>query len=108
LVEGWKLDRYQVPRLRAEVQERGMEWRHLPIRDGDVPEAVFEAAGPLLRAHLRAGRGMVLHCLGGLGRTGTVAAVLLAEMGQAPDGVVSAIRRVRPGALETADRLLAA
>lgn len=106
LVEGWELDRYRVPRLGAEVQARGMEWHHLPIGDGDVPGAPFDAAwpaaGPVLRAHLRAGRRIVLHCLGGLGRTGTVAGVLLAEMGQATGAAVSAIRRARPGALETA------
>jgi ADP-ribosyl-[dinitrogen reductase] hydrolase len=106
LVEGWELDRYRVPRLGAEVQAHGMEWHHLPIGDGDVPRAPFDAAwlaaGPVLRGHLRAGRRIVLHCLGGLGRTSTVAAVLLAEMGRAPGEAVSAVRRARPGALETA------
>ena len=105
LVEAWELGRYGVPSLGAEVQARGMEWHHLPIVDGDAPRAPFAAAwpeaGPVLRAHLLAGRGIVLHCLGGLGRTGTVAALLLAELGEAPQDAIAAIRQARPGALET-------
>ena len=105
LVEAAELDRYRVPRLGAEVQGRGMEWHHLPIVDADIPRAPFDAAwptiGPLLRAHLAAGRRILLHCLGGLGRTGTIAARLLIEMGQAPDAAIRAVRQARPGALET-------
>ena len=105
LVEGWELDRHRVPMLGVEVQARGMEWHHLPIVDADVPRAPFDAgwsaAGPVLRAHLQAGRRIVLHCLGGLGRTGTVAALLLAELGEDPATAVSAVRLARPGALET-------
>ena len=105
LVEGWELGRYQVPALKAEVRARGMEWHHLPIVDGDVPHAPFDAAwpatGPVLRAHLQAGRRILLHCLGGLGRTGTVAAMLMAELGGDPGAAVRAVRRARPGALET-------
>lgn len=109
LVEAWELDRYRVPRLGAEVRARGMEWFHLPIVDGDTPRAPFDdawpAAGPVLRAHLQAGRRIVLHCLGGLGRTGTVAALLLAELGEAPEAAIRAIRQARPGALETAGQV---
>ena len=105
LVEAAELDRYRVPQLGAEVRARGMEWHHLPIVDADIPRAPFDVAwpevGPLLRAHLAAGRRILLHCLGGLGRTGTVAARLLIEMGQAPDAAIRAVRQARPGALET-------
>ena len=105
LVEAAELDRYRVPHLSHEVQARGMEWHHLPIVDADIPRKPFDAAwpqiGPVLRAHLLAGRRIVLHCLGGLGRTGTVAARLLVELGQAPGAAIRAVRQARPGALET-------
>ena len=105
LVEAAELDRYRVPRLGHEVQARGMEWYHLPIVDADIPREPFDTAwpqvGPVLRAHLLAGRRIVLHCLGGLGRTGTIAAQLLVELGQAPGAAIRAVRQARPGALET-------
>lgn len=105
LVENHELHRYRVPTLGDEVRARGMDWHHLPIVDGDIPrepfDALWPATGPVLRAHLQAGRRVVLHCLGGLGRTGTVAAVLLAELGMDPGEAIRAIRAARPGALET-------
>lgn len=85
MVEAAELDRYGFPQLGVEVEARGMEWHHLPIIDADIPREPFDAAwpqvGPVLRAHLAAGHRIVLHCLGGLGRTGTIAARLLIEMG---------------------------
>jgi protein-tyrosine phosphatase len=59
------------------VRAHGMEWRHLPIRDVDVPDQRFEAAwaliGPELHDRLAAGDRILIHCRGGLGRTGLVA-----------------------------------
>jgi ADP-ribosyl-[dinitrogen reductase] hydrolase len=42
-----------------------------------------------------------VHCRGGLGRAGTVAARLLAELGMAPADAISRVRAVRPGAIQT-------
>lgn len=79
-----------------------------PIVDADLPDAVFEQswrdAGPRLRAWLGEGRRILLHCRGGLGRTGTIAARLLIELGLEPDAAVTAVRAARVGALETRSR----
>lgn len=82
-----------------------MEWYHLPIQDVDVPDAAFEAmwvyAGLRLRDHLRRGRRVLLHCRGGLGRSGMIAARLLAELGWNAADAMAAVRAQRPGAIQT-------
>lgn len=105
LVEPDELERLQVAGLGEAVRNRHMEWLHLPIRDRGVPDAAFEAvwveAGESLRARLRSGFNVLIHCMGGLGRAGTIAARLLVELGWAPGEAIRAVRKVRPGALET-------
>lgn len=80
-------------------------WLHLPIVDGDIPDQHFEKKweqhGPALHELLRGGRRVLVHCLGGLGRTGTVAARLLVETGVIPDTAIDLVRKARPGAIET-------
>jgi ADP-ribosyl-[dinitrogen reductase] hydrolase len=105
LMESQELERFGVPEIGSVTEAQGMEWYHLPIRDVDVPEARFETlwtyAGHRLRAHLLAGRRILLHCRGGLGRTGTIAARLLVELGTGADAAVAFVRDARPGTIET-------
>lgn len=64
--------------LAEEVRRCGMDWLHLPIRDVDIPDERFEQAwnvsGPAIHERLDAGQRVLIHCRGGLGRTGLVAA----------------------------------
>lgn len=105
LVEQHELERLQVAALGDEVESRHMTWHHLPIRDRDVPGEEFEDAwehvGEDFRARLRAGFNVLVHCMGGLGRAGTISARLLVELGWAPGDAIREVRKVRPGALET-------
>ena len=85
-------------------------WMHLPIRDHDIPDARWMARWP--EAHrtitgiLADGGNVLIHCLGGLGLTGTVAALLVMEA-EGCDGD-EAIGRVREAhsvhALETPEQ----
>jgi ADP-ribosylglycohydrolase len=83
----------------------GLEWHHLPIRDVDVPDERFEDlwtySGVRLRGLLVKGEKVVIHCLGGLGRTGTVAGRLLVEFCVTPGDAIKAIRSARVGTIET-------
>jgi len=82
-----------------------MAWHHLPIVDvrppGEAFERQWQEVGPQLRSRLRAGGRVVVHCRGGLGRAGTVAARLLVELGMAPIEAIRRVRAVRPGAIQT-------
>lgn len=108
LIEDHELRTLQVPALGTEVAARGMDWLHLPIVDVSVPGAAFEAAwaqaGEGLRARLRSGFSVLLHCKGGLGRAGTVAARLLFELGVAPSEAIAQVRAARPGSIETREQ----
>jgi len=78
----------------------GLAWYHCPIRDQQPPAARFEQRWqqdfPAVRQRLEAGEHLVLHCRGGLGRTGTVAACILIEFGTDPDTAVRRIGVARP------------
>ncbi|MBZ4021165.1 hypothetical protein CKO11_01640 [Rhodobacter sp. TJ_12] len=109
LVEPAELAALKVPGLGAAVHARGMIWQHLPIADYSVPDDLFEvrwaSAGRGLRDILRAGQDILVHCKGGLGRAGMIAARLLAELGMEPKAAIRAVRTARPGAIETPSQL---
>jgi len=97
-----------VESLGEEVTRRHMAWFHLPIVDVSIPDTAFErrwggVAGDL-HARLRHGQNVLVHCRGGLGRAGTIAARLLIELGWSPAEAISRIRKVRPGAIETREQ----
>jgi ADP-ribosyl-[dinitrogen reductase] hydrolase len=105
LIEDHEIADLTVHGIGEETGRRHMDWLHLPIRDVSVPGAEFEQAwqahGPGLRARLRDGFDVVVHCKGGLGRAGTIAARLLAELGMEPAQAIGKVRQVRNGAIET-------
>ncbi len=109
LTEAHELQALGVAGLGAEVRARHMDWLHLPIVDVSVPDAGFERlwvdAGEGLRARLRAGFDILVHCKGGLGRAGLTAARLMVELGIPAAEAVAAVRKARPGAIETEAQL---
>ena len=105
LMEAHELAQLGVSDIGRHVESSGLAWFHLPIRDVSIPDAAFEATwetvGATLRARLRDGHGIVIHCRGGHGRTGLIAARLLIELGEPPRNALERVRVVRPGAVET-------
>lgn len=105
LIEDHELELLGVTSLPEEIEALGMRWWHLPIRDMDTPDAGFEIrwqrTGQELRSLLGDGFSVALHCHGGKGRTGTIAARLLVELGSAPALAIKRVRAARPGSIET-------
>ena len=105
LMEGSELERLGVGNLGAVAEAAGLEWHHLPITDVQVPDERFERpwaySGHVLRRKLRSGERVLLHCRGGLGRTGTIAARLAIELGSQPNEALRTVRLARTGTVET-------
>lgn len=109
LVELTELQSLKVPQLGHEIKHRDIEWCHLPIADYSVPGEKFEqqwkTEGHVIREMLRYGDDVLVHCKGGLGRAGMIAARLLAELGMEPEEAIRSVRHVRKGAIETPSQL---
>lgn len=105
LVEQPELAMLQVPGLGKAIRERGLEWHHLPVRDLGAPDAsgleTWKSLAPGLHRRLDAGGRVLIHCRGGNGRAGTLAALLLIERGGSALSAIERIRAVRPHAIET-------
>lgn len=108
LIEDQEFGLLEVPGLGLRARASGLEWHHLPIRDMSIPDWRFDAgwqvSGPRLATALKEGRRVVVHCRGGLGRSGMVAALLLIEQGVAPGDAIGRVRAARPGAIETGEQ----
>jgi len=79
--EGEGLEPY-APLLEEEAmaRDRGVVYRRLPIPDMDVPTTDrMREIQQTIEAALEAGKTVYVHCLGGLGRTGTVLGCYLVE-----------------------------
>lgn len=104
LLEGHEYERLKIPDLLARAAEFGWEVFHLPIRDGDVPADPSEVT-TLVSAIIAAatsGRNVVIHCMGGLGRAGTIGGCVLVAGGRSSEEALKILQQVRPGAPETA------
>jgi Cyclin-dependent kinase inhibitor 3 (CDKN3) len=81
--------------------------RHFPIVDYGAPDAAAEWAGLAAALHgaLDDGQRVLVHCMGGCGRSGMVALRLMVERGEAPQAALERLRIARPCAVETDGQL---
>ena len=91
--------------LGQDMQDRGARWFHLPIPDFGVPGPEVNAKWPevsrVARQALRGGGRVLIHCMGGCGRSGMMALRLMIEAGEPADAALAHLRRIRPCAIET-------
>ncbi|MEW6330664.1 MAG: cyclin-dependent kinase inhibitor 3 family protein [Pseudomonadota bacterium] len=105
LIEAHEYVELEVTELPHACLRYGMAWYGLPIVDGAIPDALWEEKWTKSRSSLhqtlREGGRIVIHCKGGLGRTGLLAARILVEFGLPPYEAIERVRQARPGAIET-------
>ena len=90
------------------IIDRGLEWIHLPITDMNGPDISFDNSWTKVVQNIvdriHQGEHILVHCKGGLGRSGTIAALLLIELGIPNDKAIIQVRIARPGAIDIADQ----
>lgn len=108
LVEQDELDFLGITGIGQQAQQIALGWHHLPIADFQAPGLAFEQSwnehGPTILSRLRKGERIMIHCLAGLGRTGTIAARILVELGSTPPAAIAHVREARPGAIQNPEQ----
>jgi protein-tyrosine phosphatase len=104
LMPAEELARNDASQLQQLCAERHLEWFHLPVADEQVPLADFDRAweGAVARIHelLDAGKRIAIHCKGGSGRTGLIAARILIDRDVPRATAIACVQALRPKAIQ--------
>ena len=91
--------------LPADLEGHNIQWLHLPITDFGVPDADTAALWPKAAAQALAQLAnqhrVLIHCMGGCGRSGMAALRLMVMAGEDPATALIRLRQTRPCAVET-------
>ena len=105
LLEPHEFDLLEIPDLLERARDVGLDIRHFPIIDVWIPrpgeDDGFDALVAGLRAELDEGRRVVVHCRGGIGRSGLTAASVVTTFGLSAADAIARVRRAQPAAVET-------
>lgn len=98
-----EMTRYEVEALPEACQQHDLKWFHLPVEDDTAPRADFQHEWESQRQQvhniLDQNGTLVIHCKGGSGRTGLMAAIILLERGFTIQQAVSLVKTTRPKSL---------
>jgi protein-tyrosine phosphatase len=101
LVEDAELRWWGAQGLLPALHECGIAVQRHPIVDGWIPEDEAGFRGLLrdVRSALATGETVAIACVGGFGRTGTLVACLLIELGLPAAATMELTRTIRPGTI---------
>ena len=89
------------PRLGLDLAGADIAWAHLPTPDYDTPGEGWGHVSTVVHGELEHGHKVLLHCMGGCGRSGSAALKLMVESGEVPEAALKRLRQARPCAVET-------
>ena len=99
LLEEHEFELLNITRLGVRSENLGIDWIHLPIEHHALPDVWFETqwpyAGHRILSLLQSGKKVAIHCRAGFGRTGTVAARILSELGAYHSDAVEEVESVQ-------------
>ena len=109
LVEVHEFDQFiSYPKFEEKIGKRNFSWFFHPLKDMTAPDEIFRERFFETQLHLlenlRSGKKIAIHCKGGLGRSGTIAALLLRHLGFSAEKSIELVRKSRPGAIETEEQ----
>ena len=104
LMPAEELARNEASQLPQRCAERDLEWFHLPVADEQVPQADFDQAweqsADRINELLDAGKRVAIHCKGGSGRTGLIAARILVDRAVPRATAIASVQALRPKAIQ--------
>ena len=104
LLEDEELVRLKIPTLVESARALGIEVIRLPIPDGGTlpSPALAQAVVEQIVAAAKAGKGVVVHCMGRLGRAGTIGGCVLVALGLSAEDALARLTACRgPNCPET-------
>lgn len=108
LVTEEELQKHGVSNLLSEFKRAGFNSFHLPVKDQGVPShEEIETVCRWLHTRIRRSEKVLIHCVGGLGRTGTIAALYLKKtLGLSAEDAIRIVRKSRsPRAIESKEQI---
>jgi protein-tyrosine phosphatase len=115
ILEDKEMELLRVTHLPQVAKSLGFSWWRFPVPDErpieivghpvlDPKFDVWTLPNAILRRFVKAGGRALIHCRGGLGRTGTLVCRLLIEEGHSPDEALALVRRSRRGSVENREQ----
>ena len=104
MIKDEELDKFDASSLPDVVRQNGMTWFHFPVEDDAAPAEAFEqswlASKSDVLALIEQGKCVAIHCRGGSGRTGFMAAVIMRELGMDEAQATDRVKGLRPNSLK--------